>query len=61
MAKKLEEKQRVTVSATKEEISKLITDKAKEQGLIDFDPTRITMDEQNGGYILVFEMVKTDG
>lgn len=61
MAKVHSRLRRVVVDVTRQELSSLIVDKAKESGLIDFDPTRVKIDEEGSGYSVIFERVKTDG
>lgn len=61
MAKVMSRQRRVVVTVTSKELSTLITDKAKEAKLIDFDPTRVKIDEEGSGYSVIFERVTTDG
>lgn len=56
MARKIEDKQTVRVSLSQPELSKILIEPAKDAGLIDFDPTRVFIDQQkDGSFIVVFE------
>ena len=62
MATKTEDKRRVTVQVSQLELSNLIVQPAKDSGFIDFDPTRIGIDQQgDGNFVIVFERVEALG
>ena len=58
MAKKTEDMQRVKVVLNQQEINNLLVQPAKQQGFIDFDPTRIhTRSLDGGNFEVTFERV----
>ena len=57
MAEKVQDQRRVIVKLSKAELNQILIQPAKDAGFIDFDPTRIKVDEDGAGYMITFEQV----
>ena len=61
MARIKQDARRVVVAITAAELNALLIQPAKQAGFIDFDPTRVKVDQvQGGGFEITFEKVEAD-
>lgn len=59
MATVIENGRRVRVQVSDAELNALLIQPAKDQGFIDFNPTRVAVKQNESGFEIVFERVDT--
>lgn len=59
MATIIEDGRRVRVQVSNAELNTLLIQPAKNQGFIDFDPTRVAVKQNESGFEIVFERIET--